>query len=299
MIDHAGSSARGQVRSRYEDFIASHIPSDDAVRARKGSLFAVADGVGGSEAGDVASREAALTLIQCYYESEQRPEKALRKSFQRINHHLFDLSHGGPGGNGFTRTETTLTGFVLVGDQVHVGHVGDSRVYRIRPERDEIVQLTRDHSEVAELARMGVLTADEARRHPRRNIITRSLGSQFAVNADFRTETVSPGDVFILCTDGLWEPVDEKEMIAIVRENEAEEACTQLIQLALHRETTDNLSVQIVKVLELEERATEPSFRATARSFLQRSLGLLRGSGRPPAQALAGDRRARHIPMGG
>jgi protein phosphatase len=275
MIDHAGSSVQGPVRSNNEDFIAHEIPGDDNIRSRKGSVFVVTDGVGGSDAGEIASREAAQSFIRTYYESKKRPEAAVRESVQFTNHVIFDLSHDQ--GGSYRKMETTLTGFVLVDGWIHIGHVGDSRLYRIRPEQNEIVQLTRDHSEVAELMRMGILTADEARRHPRRNVITRSVGSKFVAQADYRSEPLRVGDIFVVCTDGLWEPLEDADILEIVRTGSPSECCTRLTDMALERQTNDNLSVQVVKVLELEEgvSASQAGDHAGGRSLIARMLAKL------------------------
>ena len=250
MIEHAGISEQGHVRFRNEDFVAHQFPDDDGVRRRKGSLFVVADGVGGSGAGDVASREAAQTLVSAYYAGGKRPARALAHAFARANLHVYDLGLKA----GAFRMQTTMVALAVVGDKAYIAHVGDSRAYRVRG-RTNIVPLTRDHSEVAELVRMQILTPENARHHPRRHIITRSVGSQPVLQVPSRVEVLEPGDTFVLCTDGLWEPLDDLDIAAIVTDHAPVEACRQLIALGLERQTTDNLSVQVVKVLEVEQES--------------------------------------------
>ena len=251
MIDHAGTSEQGHVRFRNEDFIAHQMPDDAEVRRRKGSLFVVADGVGGSGAGDVASREAAQALVSAYYAGGKRPDRALAHAFARANLQVYDLGLKA----GAFRMQTTMVALAIVGDKAYIAHVGDSRAYRVRS-ATSIVPLTRDHSEVAELVRMQILTPENARHHPRRHIITRSVGSQPVLQVPSRIEVLEPGDAFVLCTDGLWEPLDDLDIASIVAAHPPAEACRQLIALGLERQATDNLSVQVVKVLEVEQEKT-------------------------------------------
>jgi len=269
-IDCAGLCEQGPVRENNEDFIADHSPADPDVLARKGCLFVVADGVGSSRAGEVASQEAAQKLIASYYASPKQPRAALQAAFKQTNLHICDLGMTNPA---YRRMETTLSALVLVGNQIHIGHVGDTRIYCVRG--DSIQQITRDHSEVGELMRMQILSPEEAQHHPRRNIITRSIGSDLLTQADFRTETVQADDSFVLCSDGLWEPLAAAEIAAIVRGGAAAAACQQLVAKALERETTDNLSVQVIKVVELGDESSESSRRKNG--FLQRTFSLLSG----------------------
>ena len=250
MIEHAGISEQGHVRFRNEDFLAHEAPLDPEVQRRLGSLFVVADGVGGSGAGDVASRAATETLVSAYYGSNKRPDRALLHAFARANLHVYDLGLKA----GAFRMQTTMVALALVGDKAYVAHVGDSRAYRVRSATN-IQALTRDHSEVAELVRMQILTPENARHHPRRHIITRSVGSLPVLQVPSRVETLEPGDAFVLCTDGLWEPLDDFDIAGIVTAHAPAEACRRLIALGLERQATDNLSALIVKVLEVEKES--------------------------------------------
>ncbi len=252
MIDHAGTSEQGHVRFRNEDFIVHTVPDDAEVRRRKGDLFIVADGVGGSGAGDVASREATQVFVSAYYASGKRPDRALSEAFARANLHVYDLGLKA----GAFRMETTMVALAIVGDKAYVGHVGDSRAYRVRSATN-ILALTRDHSEVAELVRMQILTPENARHHPRRHVITRSVGNQPVLQASSRVDPLEVGDTFVLCTDGLWEPLSDLDIAGIVSSHAPDEACRLLIELGLERQSTDNLSVQIVRVQEVDkENAT-------------------------------------------
>ena len=267
MIEHAGISEQGPVRPNNEDFIACGCPEEAAVRVSKGHMFVIADGVGGNMAGEVASREAADKLLHVYYTSSRRPAKALEEAFQQTNLHVYDLSQSVPE---YRRMQTTLSAIALVGRKAFIGHVGDTRIYQVR--RQDIQQLSRDHSEVADLARMQVITREEARHHHRRNIINRSVGSAPFFRPDFKTIDVELGDIFVLCSDGLWEPVEEGEIAATVAAYPPSAACRMLLDMAIQRDTSDNLSVQVIKVVEWERDAAPTASGKT--SWLQRSLQL-------------------------
>jgi protein phosphatase len=252
-IKWAGLSDQGPVRDNNEDYIASHVPDDPQLRAQKGHILTVADGVGGNRAGEVASSRATTHLIERYYASTNRSAPAaLLDAFKQANLHICDLGMANPE---FRRMETTLSVLALVGERAHIAHVGDSRIYHLRG--SEIKQITRDHSEVAELVRMQILTPEEAQHHPRRNIITRSVGSELVLPVDTFSLKIERDDYFILCTDGLWEPLVEHEIATIVSGAGAQQACQELIDLALARGTSDNLSVQVAHVVELGRATPE------------------------------------------
>jgi PPM family protein phosphatase len=252
MIEHSGVSEQGPVRTNNEDYIAHCCPPDAEVRAAKGYLFVVADGVGGDNAGEVASKEAAEKLIEGYYASQKPWARALQEAFGQANMHVHDLSHTSPE---YRRMQTTLSAIALLNNQAFIGHVGDTRIYRVRGH--EITQLTRDHSEVAELVRMQIITADEARHHPRRNIITRALGGDPFMQPEYHSIEVEKGDIFLLCTDGLWEPLTEREIAGIISTHPAHDSCRKLIDLAIERGTNDNLSIQVAKVVEWERHSEQ------------------------------------------
>jgi serine/threonine protein phosphatase PrpC len=257
-LEYAGLSDQGSVRYRNEDFITYHLPTDPDLLLHKGCLFAVADGVGGSNAGDVASREAAEILLSAYYGSRHPPARALREAFVRANQRVYDLGLSA----GSFHMETTLVALALVGDKAFIAHVGDSRLYRVR-DAGRAEALTQDHSEVAEMIRMKLLRPEQARTHPRRHIITRSLGSALVQQPVQRTEKVTAGEIFVLCTDGIWEPIEEKEMAQIVMAYSPAESCRRLLDLGLARQATDNLSAQVIKVLHIENSSSSlPETRA-------------------------------------
>lgn len=267
-LDFAGLCEQGPVRPNNEDFITHCCPAEENGVPGRGALFVVADGVGGSRAGEVASKEAAERLLQYYYVSSRKARRALQDAFTQSNLHVYDLSltHAE-----YRRMQTTLTGLLLVGHTAHLGHVGDSRIYRVRG--GAIEQLTNDHSEVGELVRMSIITAEDARHHPRRNVITRTIGGELLLKPDFRVEPLETGDIFVLCTDGLWEPVEEDVIAEIASSYPAEEACRRLIDLAIDRGATDNISIQTIKVLGLGPRPPETD--GNKQGLLRRAIRLI------------------------
>lgn len=267
MIEHFGATEQGPVRTNNEDFILHYSPEESEARLAKGQLFVVADGVGGNLSGEVASREAAQTLVAFYQSSPKRWGKALQDAFQQANLHVFDLSQSCPE---YRRMQTTLSAIALVDNQALVGHVGDTRIYRVRGKT--IQQLTRDHSEVSELMRMQIITPEEARHHARRHIITRTVGGEPFLQPEFHSLEVEIGDTFVLCTDGLWEPLEEQEIAETVGNYSPGEACRRLLDLAVARETSDNLSLQIAKVTAFERKSAEAV--PSRPLWLQKTLGL-------------------------
>jgi protein phosphatase len=246
LIDHAGISEQGPIRKRNEDFIG-HGPSDDVPAGHhKGRLFIVCDGVGGSGAVDVASKEVTASVLSTYYTTKRRPDKALNDAIGQANLQVYDLSIKA----GRVRMETTIAALAIVGHKAYIINVGDTRIYRIR--NGTIEQVSTDHSEVAEMVKMRILTLENARNHPRRHVITRSMGSFPMVSPATRTENVEPGDTFVMCTDGLWEPVNDAEIAEAATTKEPKDACCSLIELAISRGSNDNVSVQIITVNQID-----------------------------------------------
>src|SRR5690242_4371948 len=123
-LDYAGLSEQGPVRDNNEDFIAAHVPPDPAMQSQKGCLFAIADGVGGNRAGEIASRTSTEKLIETYYAGGKNPLTALQRAFKQTNLHICDLGMTTPA---YRRMATTLSALALVEGQVYIGHVGDTR----------------------------------------------------------------------------------------------------------------------------------------------------------------------------
>jgi PPM family protein phosphatase len=231
--EHIGLSHRGRRRRHNEDAYVVQPP-----------LFAVADGMGGAKAGEVASALAADAVQESGNDGESGEarvaaliEEANRRVFRRASE---DREASGMG--------TTMTVAVVEGDEVAIGHVGDSRAYLIRDGRLE--QLTDDHSLVAELVRSGKLTPEEAETHPQRSVITRALGTEAEVDVDTFSVRSAPGDLFLLCSDGLTSMVDDETILDAVEQNRAdlEEAAKALINAANRGGGEDNITVVFFEV---------------------------------------------------
>ena len=206
-------------------------------------LFAVADGMGGAQAGEVASQLAAAVLRQSPGD-EGDPEQRVAALIQEANRQIYERARSDAQASGMG---TTITAAILADDQVAIGHVGDSRAYRIRS--GELEQLTEDHSLVAELIRSGRLTPEEAETHPQRSVITRVLGTDPDVDVDTLAVDTQPGDVFLLCSDGLTTMVGDEEILQALRESDGlEQAAKALVKAANRRGGEDNITIVLFTV---------------------------------------------------
>ena len=205
-------------------------------------LFAVADGMGGARAGEVASRMA----VEAFESTApgDGPEEQLRGVAREANRRIYEMAqsdseHAGMG--------TTLTAAMVAGRDVAVGHVGDSRLYRFRDGKLE--RLTEDHSLVEELVRQGRITPEEAETHPQRSIITRALGPEPDVDVETFTHTGRGGDVYLICSDGLSGMVPEEEMVAILDQSlSLKEAAYRLVDAANEAGGKDNITVVLFRL---------------------------------------------------
>jgi len=206
--------------------------------------FIIADGMGGYLAGEEASRiaveEMSEMVMECVsgsYSSDEINE-IVAKRINIINNRIMDYSLNNLGG---LRSGTTLSVGMVIGDIMHIIHVGDSRVYRIR--NGAISRLTEDHSLVAELIREGIISADEANHHPDRNRITRALGFEENFFPDIIKEVIQPGDIYFFCTDGLYEDLDDEDILRTVLEEPREKISQRLIEKAKESGGSDNITV--------------------------------------------------------
>jgi serine/threonine protein phosphatase PrpC len=232
IVEHAGRTDVGRQRSANED---------DYVQAPP--FFAVADGMGGAKAGEVASAMA-TEVFEGESDSGEPAEVQLARILREANRRIYDLaaadeSHRGMG--------TTLTAAKVTGDEISLGHVGDSRAYRLRD--GELEQLTKDHSLVAELERSGQITPEAAEHHPQRSIITRALGPEPDVEVDTYTLAAREDDVFLLCSDGLTSMISDEEIGSILRSADSlESAADALVRAANQSGGKDNITVVLFRV---------------------------------------------------
>ncbi len=218
--------------------------NQDAVLVRQGKfgLFGVADGMGGHKAGDVASKMA-VAVVEKALKDARPSADLLRTAIQESNRMIYEEQLGNPDYSGMG---TTMTVIWEDRGRVLLGHVGDSRAYRIR--KDRIAQVSLDHSMVAEMGRNGCLTEREARVHPYRNIITRALGTEESVEVDVEELDKETGDIYLLCSDGLSEYVQSDQMLKVIRRNTLEKAADILLNLALDGGGRDNISLVLAEV---------------------------------------------------
>src|SRR3954447_14243789 len=226
IVEQAGRTDVGRQRTANEDSLAVRPP-----------LFAVADGMGGAKAGEVASA-VAVEAVESATESGESTETELANIVRQANRRIYDLAVADESRRGMG---TTLTLAKVHGDEVSLAHVGDSRAYRLRD--GELEQLTRDHSLVAELERSGQITPEAAEHHPQRSIITRALGPEPEVEVDTYTLAGRDGDVFLICSDGLTSMISDDELRSILRSSDGlEDAAESLVRAANQSGGKDNIT---------------------------------------------------------
>jgi protein phosphatase len=237
----------GCVREVNEDTGRFIAPNDFELLVSKGILLVVADGMGGHSAGEVASRIAVDMVCRIYYESKENPTDSLKKALTEANRKIYETSLADEKLNGMG---TTCTALVLHQSQAFAAHVGDSRLYLLRA--TELYLMTEDHSAVMELVKRGVITMDEARHHEDKNVIFRALGTSPTVEVFVWANplSVKVDDQFILCSDGLYDLVEDAEIRTLtLGASDPQSACESLIDLAKRRGGHDNITVGVVRIV--------------------------------------------------
>jgi len=245
-VELASLSDIGCQRENNEDQYAYWEPPADEEFARKGRLAIVADGMGGHEGGQEASRIAVEAIQQIFAETPDGDAGSLLLTgFQTAHERILQYAAGHPDLHGMG---TTATAIALRGNQLYYAHVGDSRLYLVRGAN--ISRLTHDHSYVGRLAENGVISAAEAETHPQRHILTAALGAgaELLPETPPRPITLQKGDVLVLCTDGLWSLLGENEILNVVAASGPPEACRALIKMTKDRGGPDNITVQVLRL---------------------------------------------------
>ncbi len=245
-IELAGLSDVGCQRENNEDRYAYWEPDSDEQFARKGRLAMVADGMGGYEGGQEASRLAVEAIEDVYASTaDGDPQSWLVAGFHAAHNRIQEEASRHPMLHGMG---TTCTAIALLGHSLYYAHLGDSRLYLVRD--TSISRLTRDHSYVSRLVENGLIRPDEAESHPQRHILTAALGAGITVTPDHpeRPVALQEGDVLVLCTDGLWGLLNEGEVRAVVAGREVAEACRELVETAKQRGGPDNITVQLLRI---------------------------------------------------
>lgn len=249
-----------------------------ARRQRYLCLGAVADGMGGHQAGEVASSTALSVLNEEFNSSRGefekdpslRTEDLLYKLFSVVNSSVYDLAVRNDKLKGMG---TTLTAFLAEEGRLCLAHVGDSRAYLIRD--GGITQLTEDHSLVGEMVREGVITSQQAASHAKRNVITRAIGVEEMVDIDLITVPLKPGDTVLLCTDGLHGVLEPREMLSHISGSlDLQEACDKLVDLAEAKRTSDNATALLWRMPRLEGRSSGQAGHQRALSGRRFSTGV-------------------------
>jgi PPM family protein phosphatase len=242
LVQRAAATDPGKRRRRNEDAYVVEPP-----------LFAVADGMGGAQAGEIAARIAASVL------RESSGEEAIVELIKEANRRVYEAAADDKARSGMG---TTITAALVEDGTVQIGHVGDSRAYRIRD--GQLEQLTDDHSLVAELVRSGKLSPEEADAHPQRSVITRTVGTDPDVDVDTFSVDARPGDVFMLCSDGLTTMVADESIREIVERDRSnlDQAARALVDAANEGGGEDNITIVLFEIGEsgvtLEDTATLP-----------------------------------------
>jgi protein phosphatase len=238
-VRFGASSDVGTELQNNEDAWGAHVETDTHV------LVAVADGVSGEEGGEIASRTAVDVTLRAYRESTLSwgVAKRLQRAAQQANIEIHDRALVV---TELRRMASTLTAVVVDGGMAHAVHVGDSRLYLIRG--GTIAQKTKDHTVAAGRQRMGVISAERAKGHPGRSILTRSLGRELIAAIDRIAFPLQSDDMLLMCSDGLYNVLADEELREIVSGKDPDAACTALVEAANERGTPDNLTAALVHV---------------------------------------------------
>jgi protein phosphatase len=251
-VELANISDVGCERTENEDYFLYIEPRDDSDFEQSGRLILVTDGMGGRNGGEVASRLAAEAIRDVFWERAgiDDSRSLLIAGFQAAHRAILEAAEESPELRGMG---TTCCAGILKNGQLYCAHVGDSRIYLIRGGRAEA--LTEDHNVVARMLREGLLTAEEAQHHEKRNVLTAALGiDSESLAGDFPVEPIPlmPEDIILLCTDGLHGLVSDEELANTMAEQSLTEACRELVALAKARGGPDNITAQLLRVRHVE-----------------------------------------------
>jgi PPM family protein phosphatase len=278
--DQAFRTDTGRQRSENEDSLFVRAP-----------IFVVADGMGGAQAGEVASKTAADAFDRDL--PEIPPERFLRETIEEANRRIHELARADPSRAGMG---TTITAAIVDSgkEEVGIGHVGDSRAYRLR--RGKLERLTRDHSLVEEMRRKGQITDAQAEDHPQRSIITRALGPEPEVEVDLQTVPAAPGDVFLLCSDGLTTMVGEERIAAVLAAaGSMKEAVRALVEEANGAGGRDNITALAFRLADAAAPLGEAPEDATLVGAAAEEAGLTATEVRRRAAAAAAKERREQL----
>jgi protein phosphatase len=250
-VEFAELSDTGLVREHNEDYVGHFVPATPLLVRSHGWLFTLADGVGGHEKGEVASRTAVESVLDGFRSApgEESHSTLLPRLLQQANLLVYETGRtASPGG---VPMATTFVACALRFDRAVVAHAGDSRCYLVR--RGQCSALTRDHTVAGEQSRMGLISAKEAAESSARHVLSRSLGNDLFVNVETNETQVYVGDVLMLCSDGMHGAVSPSEIAPVVAQTaDLNAAAHKLVEMAKQADGGDNISVQLIRVRGVE-----------------------------------------------
>jgi serine/threonine-protein kinase len=265
-LTYAETCVAGPVRSNNEDHVGFWQPDTPEDRRDIGAVAVMADGVGGSNRGEIASALAVQCALEvfCTTDFATDPRKVIRQAFDLASKAIYDDSLKKPEEGQMC---TTLTAAVFRHNEVTIGFVGDTRAYLIR--RRRIEQLTTDHNQVGFRLKYGLIRENDAMTSPSRSLLTRSLGSEPICRMDFAKREVFKDDVIVLCTDGLYGFATDVEILDVVSHHEPAEAAERLLKLVEKRNGEDNISVQVIRINEVHRAIF---FRGVKTGYLKNKI---------------------------
>jgi len=248
---------RGLMRSQNEDahWVAHSVEGKTDAESASRYLFAVADGLGGHRGGALASRTA-LKSVKDEFNRWQggAADRLVTRTLQQANQQVFRVAQSDP--ELFHKMQTTLTVVVLDQDSLTIGHVGDCRLYRVRDGCIEL--LTRDHTMANDLLQLHLISTDQASQHPGRHQLTRSVGHDPFMKADISREQTLPGDIYLLCSDGLWSELTQEEIRITMEENDISSASEKMVRVALRNGAPDNITAILFRIETIGTQAAPP-----------------------------------------
>ncbi len=244
----------GNIRKNNEDVGLFFRIGDKEISREKGCLLMVADGMGGHNAGEVASRMAADTISHEYFKQNGSVEKTLLKAFELANKNIFEKSISDKSTKGMG---TTCTSLVIIGKTIYYAHVGDSRAYILK--NGVITRITEDHTYVQDLVNKGEITVAEAAVHPNRNILTNAMGTKDSLRVDTGKFSLlfEEKDRLLLCSDGLYDYLNDNEIAEMLGKNSLQAAANEMVQEAKKRGGHDNITVVLAEKMTVNNGTTE------------------------------------------
>lgn len=240
MIHAWGLTDKGAVRTQNQDGFYLDVPSERL------AVGVVCDGMGGARAGNIASLVAVETFVDALKaapQGEEQPAAVLSQAAEAANAAVFHRAATDPDCRGMG---TTMVAVLVVEGTAYLLNIGDSRAYHINA--DGIARLTRDHSVVEDMVARGDITPEQARTHPRKNLITRALGSEEHIRADLYEKELQPGDFLLLCSDGLSNIVTDQELLyEVIHGGEPSDCCRRLVDITLSRGAPDNVTAVLLQ----------------------------------------------------